>query len=120
MSDDAYIRCACGNHLRVPADAAGLMVGPGSYCGQCGQFGRFKVVRGEDADLFGESDTRFSGNPNAYRGKPGAGPAGKTCGDCRHAHKHLRYWKCGLVKPTASEATDIRLKTPACERFEER
>lgn len=69
-------------------------------------------------DLFGDKETGFSGNPDAYRGHPGAGPDGKTCGDCRHCHGG-RYKKCGLVRETAGPGTDIRLKTPACEFFEE-
>lgn len=69
------------------------------------------------ADLFGQSNTTFSGNPNAYAGRPGAGPEGMTCGDCAFIHGG-KYKKCGLVKSTASEATDIRCKTPACQRFQ--
>ena len=72
------------------------------------------------SDLFGDTDTRFSGNPNAYRGRPGAGPTGKTCRDCLHLVRHLKYLKCDLVRPTASEATDIRAKTPACQFYEPR
>lgn len=45
-----------------------------------------------------------------------------TCGECRHAvqvgHNTRRYWKCDLVKITRGAGTDIRLKWPACEKFE--
>lgn len=45
MSEEGtYIRCECGNHIRVPADAAGMMVGPNSFCGQCGREGSFELV----------------------------------------------------------------------------
>ena len=73
------------------------------------------------ADLFGASNTAFSGNPEAYGGPPGSGPAGKTCKDCVHAEgwgANRTYWKCALVKHTSGPGTDIRLRTPACNRFE--
>ena len=43
------------------------------------------------------------------------------CGDCRHCEAHFRqktYYKCRLMGISASEATDIRLKDPACKRWE--
>lgn len=57
-----------------------------------------------------------------YAGRPGEGPAGKTCRDCANCyHRRLsgrRYHKCALVATTHSVTTDIRLSTPACGRFE--
>lgn len=69
-------------------------------------------------DLFGDSGTRYSGNPDAYAGRPGEGPKGKTCADCTHFERRIGgYFKCGLIRATRSEATDIRAGTPACEKF---
>lgn len=44
------------------------------------------------------------------------------CGDCRYLCKYLSGnfsgYKCNLMGISASEATDIRLKDPACKRWE--
>lgn len=72
-----------------------------------------------ETDLFGDTETKFSGNPAAYAGRPGGGPEDKTCADCEHFERRLGgYFKCGLIRATHSESTDIRAGTPACERFE--
>lgn len=84
-------------------------------------------------DTTGPGRVRVLRNPEAYAGRPGEGPAGKTCGDCRHFMVHQpvrrRYFKCERVwlhevatRIRASErgpATDIRKNMPACEYFEE-
>ena len=47
----------------------------------------------------------------------GAGPVGKTCGDCHYAvgmNRNKTYWKCGRQIITRGPGTDIRLKDPAC------
>jgi hypothetical protein len=57
-----------------------------------------------------------------YAWPPGSGPAGETCGSCRHLVAHGRtrnYWKCGLVAWTHGAATDIRKRSPACELWAE-
>ncbi len=58
----------------------------------------------------------------AYAAKPGSGPEGERCGTCRFARQingHSRYyWKCSFVPATRGGATDIRLKTPACKKWE--
>lgn len=45
-----------------------------------------------------------------------------TCGECIHAvlvgHNSRDYWKCDLVRITRGAGTDIRLKWPACVKFE--
>lgn len=79
-------------------------------------------------DLFdtpGPGRVRVLRNPEAYAGRPGEGPAGKTCGDCRwfvvrFGSARRRYFKCGRVRWTPAPATDIRKNMPACEKFEER
>lgn len=67
----------------------------------------------------------FEGEPKKPRGgyaaHPGTGPEGETCGSCRHVTGHRRsrtYYKCGLVQMTFGPGTDIRLKSPACWRWE--
>lgn len=58
-----------------------------------------------------------------YAAAPGTGPAGERCGTCRHAERFrtARQWsKCGLVRAfwTGGRGTDIRLRTPACSKWE--
>ena len=58
-----------------------------------------------------------------YASQPGLGPAGETCRTCTNATLHTipsgkRFWKCALVTPTGGPGTDIRLKSPACRRWE--
>jgi len=75
----------------------------------------YKNCYGEEIDLLGEQARRSV--PKGYRGIPGTGPEGETCGSCgnRVTNQHQRkYYKCGLTKWTNGAATDIRLKSPAC------
>ncbi len=56
-----------------------------------------------------------------YAAVPGTGPAGETCKTCRHAYAvefARRYWKCDRIRPTRGLGTDIRLKAPACRRWQ--
>ena len=50
-------------------------------------------------------------------------PDGKRCKSCtflRRSYGHTRtYYKCALKGISHSEATDIRLKDPACSRYKE-
>lgn len=62
---------------------------------------------------------------NAYaRASALPGPAGETCRHCQHAigtrHGKKTYYKCAIAKRAHSKSagTDIRLKDPACARFE--
>jgi hypothetical protein len=71
-------------------------------------------------DLFGDPPARRLSN--GYAGHVGLGPKGETCRSCRHSratgHGQRNYWKCDLVRVTRGPGTDIRLRTPACERWE--
>ena len=61
------------------------------------------------------------GQPKGNAAPIGSGPAGETCGTCKHATCRefaKRYWKCGLVKATGGPGTDIRLKWAACSRWQ--
>lgn len=85
-------------------------------------------------DLFGQPITEAQlpaptlakkkrGQAKGYARPPGSGPAGETCKTCQHSYgvelrSGKRYWKCGLVKATGGPGTDIRLKSPACSKFE--
>ena len=57
-----------------------------------------------------------------YRGRPGTGPAGETCGTCRHLRRFGRYSKCALMAHgwTHGLGTDILQKSPACSFWEKR
>jgi len=74
-------------------------------------------------DLFGEIHPVVKHRVKGYAAAPGSGPAGETCKTCRH-HVIIQikniYHKCGLVHWTAGAKTDIRLKSPACRRWEEK
>mgnify|MGYP000414382736 CR=1 FL=1 len=60
-----------------------------------------------------------------YAAPPGTGPEGEKCQTCRHrvstGNTPARtYWKCGLMRNswTSGPATDIKVRTPACRRWE--
>lgn len=84
-------------------------------------------------DLFGEEveeksmamtpaeKRRKYSQARGYAAPLGSGPEGETCGSCEHAYgiRHSKvYYKCALVKATRGAGTDIRLKWPACSRWE--
>ncbi len=55
-----------------------------------------------------------------YAGSPGKGPADETCGSCKFLVGNQRsktYYKCGLTKWTFGGATDVRVRSPACEHW---
>lgn len=61
------------------------------------------------------------GQPKGNAAPIGSGPAGETCRTCVHARcvkLGKTYHKCALVKATGGPATDIRLKWPACARWQ--
>lgn len=80
-------------------------------------------------DLFNPSETVTRGKhyiePRGYHGHPGSGPAGKTCGACQYCVKVRIYSratpKCKQFRAlwTRSRRSDILLKTPACQHFEQ-
>ncbi len=58
-----------------------------------------------------------------YYFDPGTGPAGETCGSCKHICRNQMsktYLKCGLNKHkwTGGPASDIRARSPACRYWE--
>lgn len=83
----------------------------------------------EQRDLFGEAPKQIAVSAKkgrskqmyGYAGRPGAGPAGETCGSCkwkkRVRHGARSYNKCGHARgrDTRSEASDIKASAPACE-----
>jgi len=58
--------------------------------------------------------------PRGYYQPPGTGPAGETCGTCKHIARGRRWAKCALSrgKWTSSRGTDILVKSPACRKWE--
>ncbi|NSX15009.1 hypothetical protein HTY52_13075 [Cupriavidus taiwanensis] len=91
------------------------------------------IVR-EVTDLFGEKvlervsearPGRKPTQPKGYAAMPGTGPEGEKCQTCRHkastGNSHARvYWKCALMRNawTGGPGTDIRMRSPACNRWE--
>lgn len=83
-------------------------------------------------DVFGNEITlaeaerlkkRRAPTPNGYAARPGSGPAGETCGTCRHLYRNRQaktYLKCGLMQRgwTSGRASDVLAKAPACSRWE--
>lgn len=67
---------------------------------------------------FGKKKVRARATP----ADPGSGPAGETCRSCKHIRRTegfaRTYVKCALVKPSRGPGTDIRVRTPACARWE--
>ena len=68
---------------------------------------------------FGKKKPRAKATP----ADPGSGPAGETCGTCKHRYANMlrsgrKFFKCKLLKPSRGPGTDIRVKTPACARWE--
>lgn len=77
-----------------------------------------KELSWEEAEASIRRDRR---KKTGYAAPPGTGPAGEFCRTCNHACYHTcskRYYKCALVKSTAGPGTDIRLKSPACKRWQ--
>jgi hypothetical protein len=61
--------------------------------------------------------------PHGHVMPPGTGPAGETCGSCKHlTRKHMGkvYLKCGLNhrRWTGGKGSDVRAKDAACKRWE--
>ena len=74
-----------------------------------------------NGDLFGGDTRTYAGN--GYAADPGTGPAGETCGSCRHIGRirlSKTYTKCNLGRAnwTHGAGTDIRHKDPACSKWE--
>jgi len=76
------------------------------------------------APVFGDAAAIKAARKRPCRGpvwatRYGAGPVDETCATCVHLLRRdfaKRYYKCGL-RDTASDATDIRKKDPACLRW---
>lgn len=60
--------------------------------------------------------------PHGHAWKPGTGPAGETCGSCKHLYRKRMgktYFKCELTRShwTGGKATDIRARDAACKKW---
>lgn len=61
--------------------------------------------------------------PKGHAAKPGTGPAGHFCRDCRHLVRHTyakSYLKCLLARDrwTGGGGSDVRARDPACSKWE--
>lgn len=72
----------------------------------------------------GQSGKRRSPTPRGYGGKPGTGPAGETCGSCKHCYRKKlakTYLKCEKAAFwTGGRGTDILARTAACNKWEKK
>jgi hypothetical protein len=67
--------------------------------------------------------TRRDPIPKGYIAMPGSGPAGETCGSCKHlVRKQMSktYLKCALASSfwTGGRGSDVLARSPACKRWE--
>lgn len=85
-------------------------------------------------DLFGNTvsvaeackdPAKATGTRRLARASDLPGPADEKCRSCRHVTGHVSgsrkiYYKCAIARraATAGSGTDIRLKDPACARWE--
>jgi hypothetical protein len=73
-------------------------------------------------DLFGDPVREpIKGTiPAGYVRAPGTGPKGETCATCKYAFRTTHYAKCRAneLRWTNGIKTDIRLRTPACSKWE--
>ncbi len=64
---------------------------------------------------------RKATKPQGYTSTPGAGPAGESCGSCKHCLRIKlanTYLKCDLTNWTHGAATGIRSRSAACKYWE--
>ncbi len=89
---------------------------------------------GEDDEILPTPITTFGSKKrkptqaNGYAAAPGSGPEGEICKNCEHRlireYHNKRYNKCYLVVGdryvgTHGTGTDIRVRSPACSKWEE-
>jgi len=83
----------------------------------------------KELNLFGQWEEviepkKTTTQANGYAMRPGTGPEGKRCCDCKHFVKKKlakTYFKCGLARQywTGGRATDVKYYSPACLYFKE-
>ena len=58
--------------------------------------------------------------PRGYADHPGTGPAGETCGSCKHISHGRRWAKCDLTRAchTGGRRSDILVRAAACSKWE--
>lgn len=68
-----------------------------------------------------------AGKRRGHAGAPGGGPAGETCGSCRHvltsrSRSGKTFVKCGLMRAhwTHGGGSDVRRKDAACLHWKEK
>jgi len=71
----------------------------------------------EHAEFRARAEAQLN-HPSRMIRRNGFGPTGATCGICAHLRRKLRWYKCALLGNSNCTATDVRLKWPACGKFE--
>lgn len=81
-------------------------------------------------NIFGEEITpkakHAKAKKNGYAFAPNTGPAGETCGSCKHLYRRQcskAFFKCQKFRDmggkwTGGYGTDILVKSPACKFWE--
>jgi ribosomal protein L37AE/L43A len=82
-----------------------------------------EITEAEARRIAAAGRKRREPTPAGYCASPGTGPKGETCGSCKHhVVKRLakNYHKCNLARAawTGGRKTDIRVRAPACLRWE--
>ncbi len=83
---------------------------------------RYEIKAGDRTRVVG-SGKRKEPEPAGYVARPGGGPAGETCGSCRHIHRTTGtakvYLKCGLASArwTGGRKSDVLSRSPSCWRW---
>lgn len=79
---------------------------------------------GEEVVLIGKPSLKGVKRVTGYAAPPGTGPAGETCGTCRHIRRERNYsgnkrWaKCAIGYQSSCDASDIKVRAPACKLWE--
>lgn len=73
--------------------------------------------------ILGRRKKRRDPIPSGHFGVKGTGPAGETCGSCKHLCRNQLakgYLKCGLnrAKWTGGRKSDVRARDAACRHWE--
>jgi len=88
-------------------------------------FGEPVDIPGAAVPVSGNRKKRKDPEPRGHYRPKGTGPAGETCGSCKHLYRNQMaktYLKCGRAKAiwTGGRGSDVRARDAACEGWEEK